>query len=960
MESIRELESLLLPNEEQPFFTENGNCLRIVVLKQFRFHKTLCLGLYDAATTQAGKIKNPLTPITAHDAALFETAPEALLFYTSMSRFQSNPTSARTAADLRALKTIIKNPLGLRFFCHNAEFSENVTAGSLEEVGVGAVFSKLSLLVNKQDLFFLVTPQLQLGEETLHPQQVQIKFDFFLLHQGRLHLAANLTIVKLLQYFATRRSLQVHQLQFNSFEEQVLKKLEDQVEVVRSDIEAATQDRIEEAGWNGAVERIIYLSDLNQYVIINPVMRYGSIEVPVRSKKAIYLPDARGRLMAMQRDEKAEDLFLSFILRQHPLFFEQLDDSLPYFYLHRDRLLAEEWFPEAFEQWRAAGISIFGFNQLKGNKLNAHKASISVQVQSGLNWFNTKVKVQYGSQSASLKQLQQAVRNKSRYVQLDDGTLGILPDAWIERLAQFFFAAEIVGDDLITPRQHFDTLNQLYAEEELDDEVKDAVRTYREKLSNPEALEPVVIPSALQAHLRHYQFQGLCWLNFLDEHQFGGVLADDMGLGKTVQIIAFLLLLKEKGLTETHLVVVPTSLLFNWQAELKRFAPSLSVLLLHGTCRTKDSKTYAAHDVVLTSYGTLLSDINFLRRFQFGYIFLDESQQIKNIDSQRYHAARLLRSRNKMAVTGTPIENNTLDLYAQLSFACPGLLGNKRYFREVYSTPIDKFEDSRRTKELQQKVAPFILRRTKDQVAQELPDKTEQVLYCPMNDDQRAIYDVYEKELRDYLEGTMKDEIMRSAIHVLRGLTQLRQICNDPRLLKKTHLQGQGSSKIEVLMEQLETKSVQHKILVFSQFVSMLDLLREELDKSGIRYAYLTGATLDREEAVHRFQNDPQVRVFLLSLKAGGTGLNLTAASYVYLVDPWWNPAVEAQAIDRAYRIGQHRNVQAIRLICPGTVEEKIMLLQESKKVRFAELVKTGQGVFSALSKEEWRKVLGG
>ena len=960
METIRELEKLLLPTEEQPLFAGGGNGLRIVVVRYFRFHKSLSIELYDAATTQAGKIKNPLTPISAADAALFTTDPDALLFYTSISRFQYNRTTTKTAADIRALKIIIKNPLGLRFFFHNPDYSENVSAGSLTEVQVGALLHKLVLRVNKQDQYFHLTPQLLIGELILHPQQVSLMYDYFVLHQGMLYLAANLSIVKLLQVFANRQTLQVHELQFKDFNEQVLAKLEERVEVVHTYIEAASQEQVEEAGLNGAQERILYLSDLGQYVIINPVMRYGSIEVPVRSKKAVYLPDARGRLMAMARDEATEDTFLGFLLRQHPLFYEQLEDELPYFYLHRDRFLEEAWFLEAFEQWRAAGISIYGFNQLKGNKLNGHKASISVQVYSGLNWFNTKLEVRYGSQSASLKQLQHAVRNKNRYVKLDDGTLGILPEGWVERMAQFFYAAEVVGQDLVTPRSSFESIAQLYTDAELDNEVKVALQNYRQKLSHIEAIEPVSIPEGLQAHLRHYQMQGLNWLNFLDEHQLGGVLADDMGLGKTVQVIAFLLLLKEKRPQETHVVVVPTSLLFNWKAELRRFAPSLSVHTHHGAERNKDAQVFAPYDVVLTSYGTLLSDINYLQRYAFGYVFLDESQQIKNPGSQRYHAARLLQSRNRLSITGTPIENNTVDLYAQLSFASPGLLGNWPYFRDVYSTPIDKFEDSRRAAELQRKVAPFILRRTKEEVAQELPDKTEQVLYCPMGDAQRAVYEAYEQELRDYLEGKMADEILRNSIHVLRGLTQLRQICNDPRLLKAEHLQGEGSSKVEALMEQIDSKSAHHKILVFSQFVSMLDILGEELDKNGIRYVSLTGATRDREAAVQRFQNDPQVRVFLLSLKAGGTGLNLTAASYVYLVDPWWNPAVEAQAIDRAYRIGQHQNVQAIRLICPGTVEEKMMLLQRSKKALSAELVQIGKDFFSTMTKEDWKQVLGG
>lgn len=960
MESISELQQWLLPTNEPSPFAEAAGSWRIVVLKQFRFHHALCIELYDAAVTQSGKIKNPLSPVSAADAALYSKERDELLFYTSVSRFQNHPSTTKTAADIRALKTIIKNPLNLRFFYHNPAFSENVSAGSLVEVQVGPVLNQLSLLVSRVDEFYRVTPRMQIGQQSFHPQQVPLVYHYFVLFEGRLHLAANLAVVKLLHYFATRRMLQVHAQQFNVFQENVLDRLAEQVEVVHTYIDAATAPQIAEAGLKGAEERIIYLSDLNQYVIINPVMRYGSVEVPVRSKKAVYLPDIRGRLMALPRNDKAEEVFLGFLIRQHPFFLEQLEDDLPYFYLHRDRFLTEDWFLEAFEQWRSVGISIYGFNQLKGNKRNGHKAAISVQVQSGFNWFNVKLRVQYGGQAASLKQLQQAVRNKNRYVALDDGTVGVLPEEWIERMARFFFAAEVIGEDLVMPKTQFDTIGQLFREEELDEEVSDAIRNYRQTLANLESIPVVAPPAALKAQLRHYQLQGLGWLNFLDDHRFGGVLADDMGLGKTLQVIAFLLLLREKRAEETHLVVMPTSLLFNWQAELRRFAPSLRVYTLHGASRSKDVQAFSLYDVVLTSYGTLLSDISYLRRFRFGYVFLDESQQIKNIGSQRYGAARLLQAGNRLAITGTPIENNTLDLYAQLSFVNPGLLGNKQYFRDVYSTPIDRFEDSRRAAELQRKVAPFILRRTKEAVIRELPDKTEQILYCPMGEAQRAVYDSYEKELRDYLEGKMKDEILRNSIHVLRGLTQLRQICNDPRLLKDGVTQHPGAAKLEVLMEQIDTRAVQHKILVFSQFVTMLDLLRTELDKSGIGYVCLTGATKNREEAVSRFQNDPQVRVFLLSLKAGGMGLNLTAASYVYLVDPWWNPAVEAQAIDRAYRIGQHQNVQAVRLICPGTVEEKMQALQESKKARSEELLKSGDSLFTSLTNEDWQQLLSG
>jgi len=305
MESISELQNLLLPTNEPSPFAEPAGSLRIVVLRPFRFHNALCIELYEAATTQAGKIKNPLTPVSAADAALYCKDPEALLFYPSVSRFQNHPSTAKTAADIRALKTIIKNPLTLRFFYHNVAFSENVTAGSLVEVQVGAVVSQLSLLVSKKDVFYQVSPHLQIGQQTLHPQQVQLLYYYFILLEGRLHLVANLTIAKLLHYFHGRRSLQVHEQQFKTFSEQVLEKLAEQVEVIHAYIEAATTAQIEEAGLQGAEERIIYLADLNQYVIINPVMRYGSVEVPVRSKKAVYLPDIRGRLMAMPRNGKA-------------------------------------------------------------------------------------------------------------------------------------------------------------------------------------------------------------------------------------------------------------------------------------------------------------------------------------------------------------------------------------------------------------------------------------------------------------------------------------------------------------------------------------------------------------------------------------------------------------------------------------------------------------------------------
>jgi SNF2 family DNA or RNA helicase len=445
----------------------------------------------------------------------------------------------------------------------------------------------------------------------------------------------------------------------------------------------------------------------------------------------------------------------------------------------------------------------------------------------------------------------------------------------------------------------------------------------------------------------------LNWLNFLDDYNFGGVLADDMGLGKSIQVIAFILLQRTRRKRNTNLIVVPTSLIFNWVAEVEKFASSLKVLIINGTTKAKDIQQFDQYEIVLISYGILVNAITYLSKYEFNYVFVDESQNIKNIDSQRYQAVRLLQSRNKIAITGTPIENNVFDLYAQLSFACPGLLGSKQYFRDIYSIPIDKFKYTKRAIELQKKVAPFVLRRTKKQVATELPEKTEMVLYCPMGEAQRKVYDRYEKEFREFISAETDDEIVKNSMHVLRGITRLRQICNSPVLIEEERSFGGGSAKIEMLMDQVESKSDDHKILIFSQFVTMLDLIKKELIARDISYEYLTGSTQNREAVVNNFQDNKAVRVFLISLKAGGTGLNLTEADYVYLIDPWWNPSVENQAIDRSYRIGQDKHVVAVRLICPDTIEEKIMKLQDVKRDLSEDLIKADHSILKVLRKED-------
>jgi SNF2 family DNA or RNA helicase len=793
---------------------------------------------------------------------------------------------------------------------------------------------EISLTIQQKNQFYELSGTLQINGVPHDIAKLSIKHSCFILSDNVLYLIDNQNTLDVINFLKKKGDNPlIHRSKFNDFRKSVLEKQEERIPISYTFIPEASDNQKIEAGFDTELEKIIFLSDFGQHVMVIPVIRYGEVEIPVRTQKQIFGEDKQGKPFLIKRDNTVELQFISLLIKQHPHLEEQLDNGLQYFDIHKRHFLDENWFLPVFEEWRSLGITILGFNEISGNKLNAHTIKVSVQVLSGINWFNSLIKVSFGKKQASLKHIHKAIRSKTKYVQLDDGTLGILPQEWIEKFSAYFNAGEVLDHETLRiARTNFDTVTDLYEEPWFSTDAKRDITDLQDKFANFSGIYPVEVPGELKTNLRNYQKDGLNWLNFLDDFNFGGCLADDMGLGKTVQIIAFILMQRNKTRRNTNLLVVPTSVLFNWSAEVEKFAPSLKMLTYYGSNRKRDLLDFDGHEIILTSYGTLVSDINTLKKYSFNYIFLDESQNIKNPGSQRYKAATQLQSRNRVVITGTPIENNTFDLYGQLSFACPGLLGNKQYFKDIYSTPIDKFKVSKRANELREKIKPFILRRTKEQVAAELPEKTEMVVYCEMNEEQRKIYAAYEKEFREFISALDEQELPKSSVHILKGLTMLRQICNSPELLKGNRLKGDSSCKIDELLEQIESKAPRHKILVFSQFVGMLDLIRRELIKRNLKYAYLTGQTRNRKAEVDCFENDPEIRVFLISLKAGGTGLNLTAADYVYLVDPWWNPAVENQAIDRCHRIGQQNNIVAVRLICKDTIEEKIMILQASKK----------------------------
>jgi non-specific serine/threonine protein kinase len=538
---------------------------------------------------------------------------------------------------------------------------------------------------------------------------------------------------------------------------------------------------------------------------------------------------------------------------------------------------------------------------------------------------------------------------------LNDGTLGILPEAWLQKYSLLFRVGEGKQNQLRLSKYHLSVIDELY--NNIDEtEVMIKLEEKYERLRSFNRINEVDPPKDLSSILRPYQVAGYHWLNYLNEVGWGGILADDMGLGKTVQALSCLQLFKEKKNKMKAIVVCPTTLMFNWENEIKKFTPKLTYKIHHGGERDRDKKLFDNFDVIITTYGTLRSDIKFMAEIEFDYVVLDESQAIKNPQSKVTKAACLLNAKHRICMSGTPLQNNTFDIYAQMNFLNPGMLGSVEYFRNEFATPIDKFGEREHKDHLKKLLYPFILRRTKEQVAKDLPAKTETILFCEMEEEQRNIYDAYRNDYRDKILGVIKEQgIDKSQLTILQGLMKLRQICDSPAIMNEKEQMPNVSVKLDELTREITENIGHHKALIFSQFLGMLGLIRQRLTELGVKFEYFDGSTsaTDREKAIQSFQNDDEVRVFLISLKAGGVGLNLTAADYVYIVDPWWNPAVEQQAIDRTHRIGQTKNIFAYRMICKDTIEDKILQLQDKKRSLARDLVADDTGFVKTLTRED-------
>ncbi|SNR50274.1 DEAD/DEAH box helicase [Hymenobacter mucosus] len=585
----------------------------------------------------------------------------------------------------------------------------------------------------------------------------------------------------------------------------------------------------------------------------------------------------------------------------------------------------------------------------------------AVTVQVGItetnDWFDVHGTVYFGEFEVPFIKLRPYILNKRHEYRLPNGQIAIIPEEWFTQYLELFAFSEEHNHALTLRKHHLALVSDLQ-----NGNLATVLMSRKlEKLREFEAVEDRPLPAAFRGELRPYQKAGYNWLHFVQDYHFGGCLADDMGLGKTVQTLAMLLHRKESGAAKgsASLLVMPTSLVYNWMTEAFKFTPTLRLLIYTGTYRDKNVEQFADYDVVLTSYGIVRLDAELLKTYKFDYVILDESQAIKNPGSTTSQAVRGLQSRHRLILTGTPVENSTMDLWSQMSFINPGLLGTQAFFRKEFLKPIEKGKDEVKTRRLHTLIKPFILRRHKAQVARELPDKIEQLSYCPMTEEQQHCYEetksFYRNKILQSIEehGTASTQFM-----LLQGLTKLRQIANHPRMADEEYAHESGKLR-EVVRMIKNVVSEGHKVLVFSQFVKHLDIVRASLDERQIEYAYLDGNTRERHREVARFQETEDLRVFLISLKAGGVGLNLTAADYVFILDPWWNPAVEAQAIDRAHRIGQQRTVFTYKFITQNTVEEKILALQNKKIQLVTDLITTDEAIIKSLTKEDIEELLG-
>ncbi|MCG2782392.1 MAG: DEAD/DEAH box helicase [Candidatus Altiarchaeales archaeon] len=695
----------------------------------------------------------------------------------------------------------------------------------------------------------------------------------------------------------------------------------------------------------------LFLRDYGNSFSVELRFLYNKEEVSYANKHDIVFKNDEDKIIKIQREWQKENEHFSNLLDNHTserdnFFVPSIDPYL--------------WLVDVANNLVSQGYEIYGKSELLNNRVSTDEPKLELMVSSGIDWFDLKGDVSFGKEKIPFDKIISSINNHERFIKLSDGTRGAIPKKWLKKLSGTVGLLQHTekNGDMRASRSQIALVESLL---DISDRSKidKKFKKIKEKFSRFREIRKVPLPKKLKGELRDYQKAGYYWLHFLKDFSFGGCLADEMGLGKTVQLLSLLLHEKERGIKTPSMTVVPTSLVFNWVNEVKKFTPSLKVYIHHGSNRAKRSSSIwnKKPDLIITTYGTLRNDIDIFKNKIFNYIVLDESQHIKNPISKIAKNVYELRSKHRLSLTGTPIENNSLDLWSQFAFLNPGLLGNMDYFKKTFARSIERKKDKDKTNALKNMINPFLLMRKKDRVAKDLPEKQISILYCEMSTKQKDVYESWKSKIRSEIKTAMEEDgFMKSRFKVLQGLMKLRQICNHPILIDESFTGNSG--KFDMLIEQIEEVIAEgHKVLVFSSFVKMLRVFRDEFEKKNIGFSYLDGSTRKRKEVVEQFQTDSNIKAFLISLKAGGLGLNLTEADYVFIVDPWWNPAAEMQAIDRTHRIGQKKNIFVYKAITKDTIEEKILELQESKLNLVKNVIEVDDSLFKKLNKNDIEKL---
>lgn len=786
------------------------------------------------------------------------------------------------------------------------------------------------------------------AEETLFTKATYLNDGLIVLHDA-VHTAANADAVEIVSGFTeTGGTLKIKTKDWPHYLEHTLLPLSNKTAIA---FHPDLQDVVTES----EPDLKLYLRETEKMMVFKPTFSYAGVEKQWLDYTSA-ITSSNGKVVVHQRNEAAEQTFLTLLRHLHPSMQESRKAHA--FLLPVAEAMKGSWYFNFIDILKENKVDIIGYELLKQTRINPNKPETKINVSSGIDWFDAYMEISFGTETVQIADVKKALTKKQTFVLLKDGSMGLLTEEWMDKYGLIVKLGKSNGSGALRLNKfHFSAIEGL-EEVRAENEWLNELAEKRERLMNYnfDDHQHISIPENIQADLRPYQRSGFQWMQFLNETGWGGILADDMGLGKTLQTLTFLQHYQNLYPKAKFMVVCPTTLIYNWENEIKKFTPDITYHIHHGPQRNQHKAAFESCHLIITTYGTLRSDIKNLSQIAFDYVVLDESQAIKNPLSQVAKASLQLQSKNRLALSGTPLQNNTFDLFAQMNFLNPGMLGTMDFFRNEFATPIDKMQEEEAKVQLRKMINPFLLRRTKEQVAPDLPEKSEMVLFCEMGSKQRKIYDAYRNSFRSKILGEIEDRgIDRAQLSILTGLMKLRQICDSPAILNETEQFENHSVKIEELVRELTENTGSHKALVFSQFLGMLQLIREELDRLHIPYVYFDGSTssTEREKAIRKFQDEDDCRVFLISLKAGGVGLNLTAADYVYIVDPWWNPAVEQQAIDRTHRIGQTKNIFAYRLICKDTIEEKILLLQERKLSLVKDLIADDNAFIKKLTKED-------